>query len=226
MPTVSCIIPAYNEGPRIGAVLEVARSHPSINEIIVVDDASVDETREVVAKFSGITALIHSENQGKSGTVADGLVQSKGDVILLLDADLIGLTSQDISELIEPVLCRTADISISIRRNSPWLDRKIGLDFISGERVFPKTLVQDHIEEIRSLPRFGLESYLNRLIIKNRLKIKVAYWENVISLGKYKKRGLRRGLKGDFNMILDILATIPIYEVVYQFVAMSILKID
>jgi len=225
MSKVSCIISAYNEGPRIENVLQAVYKHPLIDEIIVVDDASKDDTKDVVGKFKGVKLIIHKENKGKSQTVADGIIQSKGDIIFLLDADLMGLAPKDIANLIEPVLSNKADISISMRKNSPWIDRKIGLDFISGERVFSKKLIQNHMDEIKKLPRFGLESYLNKLIIKNKFRIKVVFWENVISLWKYKKSGLFRGLRGDFNMILDVLRTVSIFEVIYQFIMMSFLKV-
>ena len=225
MIKVSCIIPAYNEELRIGTVLRAVYEHPLIDEIIVVDDGSQDRIEDVVKKFEGVQLIIHEKNKGKSQTVVDGIVQSKGDIIFLLDADLIGLTPKDISDLIEPVLSRQADISISLRKNSPWISRKIGLDFISGERVFSRRLVQDHLNEMQKLARFGLEVYLNKLIIKNKYRIKVVFWKDVISLWKYKKSGLFPGLRGDFFMVLDVLRTISIFEVIYQFVKMSFLKV-
>ena len=222
---VSCIIPAYNEEPRIGTVLRAVYNHPLINEIIIVDDASKDNTRDVVRKFGGVQLIVHEKNKGKSQTVVDGIIQSKGDIIFLLDADLIGLIPKDISDLIEPVLSRKADISISLRKNSPWIYRKVGLDFISGERVFSKGLVKDYLSEMQKLPRFGLEVYLNKLIIKNKYRIKIIFWKNVISLWPHKKRGLIAGLKGFFLMIRDILRTVSIFEVIRQFVKMSFLKV-
>ncbi|MCX6813213.1 MAG: glycosyltransferase family 2 protein [Candidatus Azambacteria bacterium] len=225
MTKVSCIIPAYNEEPRIGTVLRVVYNHPLIDEIIVVDDASKDNTKDIVRKYEGVQLIIHEKNKGKSQTVVDGIIQSKGDIVFLLDADLIGLTPKNISDLIEPVLSQKADISISMRKSSPWIDRKIGFDFISGERVFLKKLVQNHLNEMQKLARFGLEVYLNKLIIKNKFRIKVVFWEDVISLWKYKKSGLFPGLKGDFLMILDILKTVSVFEVIHQFVAMSFLKV-
>lgn len=225
MIKVSCIIPAYNEEPRIGTVLRAVYGHPLIDEIIVVDDGSKDRTEDVVKKFEGVQLIIHEKNKGKSQTVVDGIVQSKGDIIFLLDADLIGLTPKNISDIIEPVLSRRADISISLRKNSPWISRKIGLDFISGERVFSKILVQDHLSEMQKLPHFGLEVYLNKLIIKNKYRIKIIFWKNVISLWPHKKRSLFSGLKGFFLMIIDILRTVSIFEAVCQFVKMSFLKV-
>jgi len=225
MAKVSCIIPAYNEGPRIRTVLQAVYRHRLISEIIVVDDASKDHTKDIVRKFEGVQLIVHEENKGKSRTVVDGIIQSRGDIIFLLDADLIGLTPKDISDLIEPVLSQKADISISMRKNSPWIDRKIGLDFISGERVFPRKLVQNHLGEMQKLARFGLEVYLNKLIIKNKYRIKVVFWKDVISLWKYKKSGLFPGLRGDFFMVLDVLKTASVFGVIYQFVAMSFLRV-
>ncbi len=225
MNKVSCIIPAYNEGSRIGAVLQAVCGHPLIDEIIIVDDASKDNTKDIVGKFGNIRLIIHEKNQGKSQAVADGIALSKGEIIFLLDADLIGLTLKDVTGLIEPVLFHKADISISLRKNSPWISRKIGLDFISGERVFLKTLIQSNIDEIRKLPRFGLEVYLNKLIIKNKYRIKIVFWKNVISPWPYKKTGLLSGFKSFTFMIVDILKTVSVFEIIRQFIMMSFLKI-
>lgn len=225
MSKVSCIIPAYNEESRIGTVLRAVYDHPLIDEIIVVDDGSKDRTEDVVKKFKGVQLIVHEKNKGKSQAVVGGIIQSKGDIIFLLDADLIGLTPKDISDLVEPVLSQKADISISMRKNSPWISRKIGLDFISGERVFSRGLVQDHLNEMQKLPHFGLEVYLNKLVIKNKYRIKIIFWENVISLWPHKKRGLLSGFKSFLLMILDILRTTSIFEAVCQFVKMSFLKV-
>jgi len=225
MEKVSCIIAAYNEGPRIEKVLAAAYQHPLISEIIVVDDGSEDDTQNVVKKFPGITLIVHEKNKGKSKTVLTGIAHSTGEKILLLDADLIGLTPRDISDLIEPVISGRADISISLRQNAPWIWRAIGIDFISGERVFSRALIQNNFEEIKRLPRFGLESYLNTLVIKNTCRIKIVFWKNVISPWKYKKAGLFSGIKGDFLMIVDVFRTISVFEAIYQIIKMSLLKV-
>src|SRR3989338_9641304 len=96
---ISCIIPAYNEGVRIKNVLRAVYKHPLIDEVIVVDDGSKDNTKDIVKEFEGIKLIIQ-ENKGKSQAVAAGVSQAEGDLLFFLDADLIGLTPKNISGLI------------------------------------------------------------------------------------------------------------------------------
>ncbi|MFH0852448.1 MAG: glycosyltransferase family 2 protein [bacterium] len=222
---ISCIIPAFNEGPRIDGVLAAAHKHPLLNEIIVVDDCSADGTKDVVKKFDGIRLIVHEKNYGKSKAIVTGIKEASGDFLLFLDADLVGLTAKNISDLIEPVISGQADISISLRGNTPWQYKKIGLDFISGERVFPKKLVEAHLDKIENLRRFGLESFLNKLIIKNRCRIKVVRWDNVESPWKSKKDGFWPGVKGDIKMTMDVLRTNHVWGYFYQIIKMLQLKV-
>lgn len=225
MARVSCIIPVYNEGPRIANVLSVVAKHPLISEVIVVNDGSTDETSERLTSFSNVTIITHQSNKGKTQALLVGLRAAKNELIFLLDADLVGLTADDVSDLINPVLAGAADVSMSTRKNSPWIDRKIGVDIFSGDRVFPRSLIQDQLETITHLPRFGFESFLNRLIIKNRLRLKIIFWKNVVSPWKYKKRGLWNGVLDDVGMVADISKTISLWAVAYQFFKLRSLRV-
>jgi glycosyltransferase involved in cell wall biosynthesis len=225
MSKVSCIIPAYNEGKRIGAVLQAVCGHSLIDEVLVVDDCSNDETKDIVKQFKEIQIIQHFKNEGKSQSVLDGILKSRGDLIFLLDADLIGLTAKNITDMIEPVVSRTADITVSLRKSSPWFYRLIRLDFISGERVFSRKLIERRLEAIKSLSHFGLETYLNKCIIESKYRIKVVTWNNVISPWPHKKRGFFLGVKSFIFMIRDILKTTSIFGVGYQIMRMTLLKI-
>src|SRR5712691_8040236 len=159
MESVSCIIPAYNEGTRIANVLSAVVSHPLLEEIIVVDDGSTDETRAVAKRFSDVRVLVQSANTGKSAAICAGVLASTSPLLLFLDADLVGLTRMDVSELVSPVLWKEADATISLRSDAllPW--RAIGLDYLSGERVLRRDFLAEHLDVIAHLPGFGLESY-------------------------------------------------------------------
>ena len=68
---VTCLLPAYNEAPRIGAVLDVVTRHPLIHEVIVIDDGSTDATANVAAR-KGVTLILMPQNGGKSRAIAAG----------------------------------------------------------------------------------------------------------------------------------------------------------
>ena len=96
MPFISIVIPTYNESARIIQTLEKIFNYMEKGknrfEVIVSDDGSRDNTTGVIEqKFSGksnLRILRRPVNKGKGLTVKEGVVNSKGDVVLFSDADL------------------------------------------------------------------------------------------------------------------------------------------
>lgn len=223
-PRLSCIIPAYNEAPRIGAVLQTALATALIDEVIVVDDGSTDTTALIADGFAvrhpGLRVLRQPVNGGKTRAVAAGVAAARGEFLLLLDADLAGLAPDHLASLADPVIGGRAGAAISLRRNAPWPWRVIGLDYISGERVLPRALLAAHLDRLDALPRFGLEVFMNRLWIANGLQIAVVPWPGVSSPLKGAKQGLRAGLRADVNMMGDIFRTIRPWEALTQIAAL------
>lgn len=205
---LTCIVPAFNEAGRIERVLGVATAHPGIASVIVVDDGSQDGTAEIAERVPGVEVIRFDVNQGKSRAVACGLAQAKTRYVALLDADLAGLTVDDIDRLLRPVLDGRADCAISLRRNAPFPWRWIGLDYISGERVFRRDLVAERLDEIGDLPRFGLEVWMNSRLLAEQARLAVVRWPGVSSPLKLHKMGVLRGILADLRMIRDIFAHI------------------
>lgn len=216
MIRVSCIIAAYNEAERIGDVLSVVHDHSDLEEVIVVDDGSKDNTAGIVRKYQNVKLLVQEKNQGKSKAIVRGVQESKGDTILTLDADLQFLTKEHISQLLAPIKTGHADVSISLRENSLRIYKVIGLDFCSGERAFPRRFVAEHVREIENLSRFGIESFLNRLIIKEKLRIAIVPLAGLINTIKLKKIGFIRGLIAEIRMFADVLRVISPLEIARQ----------
>ncbi len=215
---ISCLIPAWNEAARIDDVLAVVAEHPELAEVIVVDDGSTDGTAEraeaVAARVARLRVIRLGVNRGKTQAVAVGVAAAAHDWLLLLDADLQGLDAAAVSALVAPVRQRRADAAISLRRNAPWPWRRVGLDFISGERVVPRAILDP--AALQGLPRFGLEVHINRALIERGLRLAVVPWPQVRSPLKSEKQGRWRGWRSDLRMVRDIFDTIPVHHVLRQ----------
>ena len=86
---ISVIIPCFNDGLYIGqAVDSIFRSDEDVLEVIVVDDGSDDLTRNYLDKIrADKVKIINQENKGVSAARNKGIIEAKGEYILLLDAD-------------------------------------------------------------------------------------------------------------------------------------------
>lgn len=137
--TISVVIPAYNEARRLPETLRkideyAPRSPRPIVEVIVVDDGSRDPTAGA-ARATPTSVLVrtisYSHNSGKGYAIRRGVIEAKGELILVSDADL----STPISEL-EKLLAamETHDIAIGSRAvdrslvkvRQPWLRERVG----------------------------------------------------------------------------------------------------
>lgn len=90
MPTISIVIPAYNEEQYIGECLRsiVKTKTPSIVQILVVDNASTDRTSEVASSHEGVT-VIHESKKGTNAARQAGLQVATGDIVAYVDADCV-----------------------------------------------------------------------------------------------------------------------------------------
>ena len=88
-PFFSIIIPAYNADEHLGKCLDaLLESSYKSYEIIVVDDASTDNTAQI-ARNKGATVLEHSQQSGPAAARNDAALRAKGDILLFVDADVI-----------------------------------------------------------------------------------------------------------------------------------------
>jgi glycosyltransferase involved in cell wall biosynthesis len=87
LPSVSVIIPCYNQGRFLGDAIESAlRQTLGRPEVVVVDDGSGDDSAQVAARYPGVR-LIRQENRGLSAARNAGIDASTGDYLVFLDAD-------------------------------------------------------------------------------------------------------------------------------------------
>ncbi|MFF3437905.1 glycosyltransferase family 2 protein [Streptosporangium sp. NPDC002721] len=118
MTGTAAIIPAKDEGDRIGATVAAVLALPGVDLVVVVDDGSVDQTGRV-AKAAGARVVRHSHNRGKAAAMESGahavrlLDGEEPRHLLFLDADL-GETARTAAPLIEPVVSGEADMTIAV----------------------------------------------------------------------------------------------------------------
>jgi len=114
MPTLSIVIPAYNEERYIGALLEQVKAVDLSaigfdRQIIVVDDCSRDRTAEIVSATSGVQLLRQPRNGGKGSAVKAGIDLATGEYLIIQDADL-EYDPRDYVPMLERLSAREADV--------------------------------------------------------------------------------------------------------------------
>jgi glycosyltransferase involved in cell wall biosynthesis len=107
---LSVVIPVYNEKDFLAEVVRQVQATPYRKEIIIVDDASTDGTREVADRLRSEEVRIfhHERNRGKGAALRTGFAQTKGDIVLIQDADL-EYSPADYPALLQPILDGRAD---------------------------------------------------------------------------------------------------------------------
>lgn len=106
MIKITAVIPAYNEAGRIIRTLNQVK--PFVDEIIVVDDASLDATADL-AKKHGATVFTQTKNKGYISAIKYGFRKANGDIIITLDADG-EFSANEIPDLVKPIIDGSADM--------------------------------------------------------------------------------------------------------------------
>lgn len=232
--TTAAVIPAYNEAGRISAVLEAVIHAGSVQEIIVVTDGCADNTANEARAVAERLAAVLAENAaqgigcrelrvfelkhniGKGGAMTYGALRTEADVLLFLDADLIGLETQQIDDLLAPMLCeeatQRADMALglfgAVRGGifGWWLGvchRQMAA--LTGQRAIRR-------EVFLAVPgltnsRFGIETAITRYV-KYIWKLKVSNvpLHGVTHPVKEEKIGVWKGFRHRVNMYGEILA--------------------
>jgi glycosyltransferase involved in cell wall biosynthesis len=172
---ISVIIPAYNEAKNIGHILEVLKEIKWIDEIIVVDDCSADKTLRVVEKMNlpNLTVTKNGKNLGKGGALVTGIKKAKYDLLLFLDADLIGLKEEHLLQILAPVIfTQEADLVLGVftikhmRKHAATKIFNRAWPSITGQRAIWKKDLPPLNKMENS--RYGVDYLMTKHVPKNR----------------------------------------------------------
>lgn len=107
---VSVLIPAWNEADRIDQTILAVRTLTEVDEIIVIDDGSTDETYRI-AMEAGARVVRHFANYGKGAALYSGILTTEAEIVVFLDADM-GETAVEVRKLLRPIMEDRCDMSI------------------------------------------------------------------------------------------------------------------
>lgn len=117
-PSLSVVIPVYNEEHTLAEVIANVLKLPQVHEVIAVDDCSSDATpailEQLARKDSRLRWSHHEKNLGKTAAVRTALAMSTGEIVIVQDADL-EYDPAEIPDVIDPIVRGKADVVFGSR---------------------------------------------------------------------------------------------------------------
>jgi len=206
---IAAIVPALNEANNIGRVLKVLLKSKNLDEIILVDDGSHDETSEIGKKL-GAKVITLAKNEGKGNALRQGINSTKAEIVVFFDADLVGLSEKHIYLLLQPILENKAEMSVGIRDR--WQARSLAkfrpFLAMAGERAISRSLFKKIPEKFSQ--GYAIETALNYYCFVNNLPVSYINLKYLNIIIKEKKWGIVKGFANRIKMSWQILKTILI----------------
>ncbi len=123
---LSVIMPVYNEEKTLSAIIDKVLAIPIVKELIIVNDASTDQSALVLEEYSNVQSvkiIHHQKNQGKGAAIRTGIAYITGSVTIIQDADL-EYDPKDYCQLVEPILSGRQKVVYGSRFLSVHLDKQ------------------------------------------------------------------------------------------------------
>ncbi|MFW5873119.1 MAG: glycosyltransferase family 2 protein [Bacillota bacterium] len=203
---ICVLIPAYNEEKTVSHVISVTKSLPEVKRVIVINDGSEDNTSEV-ARMAGAEVINLKRNSGKGAALKAGFDECNAEVVIMLDADLIGLKKEHVYSLLNPIIADEFDMTVGIfnkGRNITDLAQKVS-PHLSGQRA----LKGEILNKIKNLDNtgYGVEVAINRYVRKHG-QIKKVRLPDLTHAMKEEKRGFWKGFKSRIKMYMEVFKTL------------------
>jgi glycosyltransferase involved in cell wall biosynthesis len=199
---VSAVISVLNEERTVSNVVKTTLNCQMVNEVIVVNDGSTDHTAKNLQKYLSNPQYRYIEfehNKGKSYAMVAGVEASTSNIIVFIDADLLGFEEKHIEQLLKPLINGDADMVIGHPTENKIDERFNPFKMIAGERIVYKTDILPILEKMRPA-KYGVESLINLYYKSHGKKIKYEFLWGVYHLTKLRKENLNTSIK---NYIIE-----------------------
>lgn len=203
---ITTLIPAYNEEKTIAYVINAVQKTGLVDEIVVVNDGSSDNT-SLVAEKAGAMVVNLPKNKGKGAALQKGIEEVDTGIIVMLDGDLVGLKKMHLDRLILPLLEDEADMTVGVFNDGRGLTdlAQMVTPNLSGQRAVKSDIIKG-IENL-SDSGFGVEIALNQYVKKHG-RLKFVELPELTHLMKEEKMGLAKGVAARAKMYWDIVREI------------------
>ncbi len=189
MKKTTAIICVYNEEKTIKDVVLSVSESPIVNEIIVVNDGSTDDTKKIIKELKGKIKIkdIHFEkNKGKGYAMAVGAKNATNAIIAFIDADQTNIISGYIEKMINPLLKKECDMVLGYSTVNILSQDVNPLKILTGERALYKDDIAPILDKMKE-SRFGVETLLYFYFISIGKSIKFIRLIGLKHKDKYKK---------------------------------------
>lgn len=203
---ISALIPVFNEQKTIANIINTLLKVKEIDEIVIVDDGSTDNTSDIVRELP-VRLIQNVNNRGKGAALQNGIENIETDVLLLMDGDLLGLTTEHIHKLLEPVVTKKADMAVGIFNEGRGITdlAQTVTPNLSGQRAINFSVLQD-MENLEN-SGFGVELTLHRHV-KKKGKLVFVELKELTHVMKEEKMGLKKGVIARIKMYWEIFMTL------------------
>lgn len=204
---ITIIIPVYNEEGTIMEITDRVLNTSFRKEIIIVDDGSSDQTRQILSRINHpvVKVIFHEKNTGKGSAVQTGFDAATGEIVLIQDADL-EYNPAEYQILLNPILTGKADVVYGSRFGGHGEHRVLYFWHYVGNRFLTllsnmltdlnltdmetcyKAFTRESLQDIRiNEKRFGFEPEITAKIAKKKLRIyevPISYYGRTYEEGK------------------------------------------